>query len=131
MAYPADGVTICRELLILEIRQVAVGVAGNPDRNHISLLRTADGETIRVGVSRGETVVLSIEGNPDTGYSVVGFSTTGALATDSWFQSLEEARAYATAAYAIDQSIWVDVPENVLDMHGYAMERLGPEDAGG
>jgi hypothetical protein len=108
-----------------EIRQVAVGVATGADRQHISLIRLPEGETTPVAAPRGATVVLSVEGATTIGYSVLGFSVSGGLAADSWFQTLGEARAYATAAFAIGQTAWIDVPAGVLDMHGYALQYFG------
>jgi hypothetical protein len=107
------------------IRQVAVGVATGADRQHVSIVRLPEGEPTLVDVSHGATVVLSVEGHAKMGYSVLGFSVSGGLAADSWFQTLGEARAYATAAFAIGQRAWIDVPADVLDMHGYALQHFG------
>jgi hypothetical protein len=108
-----------------EIRQVAVGVATGADRQHVSLVRLPEGEPTPVSASQGATVVLSVEGHAKIGYSVLGFAAGGGLAADSWFQTLGEARAYATAAFAVGQEAWVDVPADLLDMHGYALQHFG------
>ena len=106
-------------------RQVALGVAADPDGRHTTLVRLPNGEAETIGANKGASVILAVEGSPALGFSVLGFSLDGELAADSWYATLPEAQAFARQAFAIGVDAWLDVPPDVLDVHGYALQRFG------
>ena len=102
------------------MRRVALGVSAAADRGHRTTVHHLDGRVAEITPRPGATVTVSVEGNAATGFSVLAFALDGAIAADSWFETLTEAESYLAAQFGVAKTSWVDVPADVLDLHTFA-----------
>lgn len=68
--------------------------------------------------------VLVIEERPD-GVFLFRYASNGEFAGDTWHGNLADAKHQASYEYGASLSNWIDVPADVTDVVGFALNSLG------
>jgi hypothetical protein len=66
--------------------------------------------------------VILLVADADPGAMHFRYPAHGELAGDTWHPSIEDAREHAIYDYSDALGDWVDVPEDIVDAHAYAVQ---------